>query len=348
MAEFAPSAEVVSVADSWEAFQELAENRGWSDGLPLVPPTRRRVEAMLESVGGPFDESLGRVPPSWREATREVIAVNAVMAGCAPEHLPVVCAAVSAVLDPAFNLYGIQATTNPVAPLVVVNGPARRRLGINAGSNALGPGWRPNATIGRALRLVLSNVGDAKPWGHDRATHGFPGKYSFCAAENEESSPWTPLHVERGYAPEESVVTVMGIQAFHNFVEFIATEAEQILDTFAANIAVPGTNNVSYGGEPAVVIAPEHARLIAGGGYDKDDVKRYLFERARCDVSRAPTATRRMLRSRRPRWTDLTRWPVCDRPEDLILLVMGGEGTHGVFLPTFGPTTAISRPVEGG
>lgn len=339
-------AEMVGVGDAWEDFQALADDRGWGDGLPLVPPTRERVETMLGVESDTRNESLGRVPPSWREATREAVAVNSVMAGCSPDVFPVVCAAVSATLEPSFNLYGIQATTNPVAPLIVVNGPRRDWLRLNGGTNAFGPGWQSNATLGRALRLVHSNIGDAKPWGNDRATHGFPAKFTFCAAENEEMSPWEPLHVERGFAPTDTVVTVMGIQAFHNVVEFIATEPDEILASLAANMAVPGTNNVSYGGEPVLVIAPEHARLIGDGGLTKSDVKRRLFEWARCDLSGVPEPTRDMLRSRRPRWADLANWPICDRAEDLMVLVVGGTGTHAVFLPTFGPTTAVSRVVS--
>jgi hypothetical protein len=340
--------ERIDVGETWEEFQELVERRGWGDGLPLVPPTPERVHTMLGAEAPSKDESLGRVPPSWREATKEAVAVNAVMAGCLPEMFPVLCAAVSATLEPSFNLYGIQATTNPVAPLVVVNGPGRARLRLNGGTNAFGPGWRSNATLGRALRLVHSNIGDAKPWGNDRATHGYPAKFTFCAAENEEASPWEPLHVERGFTPTDTVVTVMAIQAFHNVVEFIATEPDEILASFAANMAVPGTNNVSYGGEPVLVIAPEHARLIGDGGLTKSDVKRRLFEQARCDLSGAPKPTRDMLLSRRPRWADLSNWPICDRAEDLMILVVGGPGTHAAFLPTFGPTTAVSRVVSFG
>lgn len=339
------TAERVRIDADPDAFQELAEERGWGDGLPLVPPTADRVSAMLATVDAAPDRSLGAVPPSWREATVEVVAINAVMAGCRPEHFPVVCAAVSGVVDPAFNLYGIQATTNPVAPLVVVNGPVASQLGINAAGNAFGPGWRANATIGRALRLVLSNVGDAKPDGSDRATHGFPGKFTFCVAENEDASPWEPLHVERGFPAAASTVTVMGIAQFHNVVEFVATDARDILDAIAANLAVPGTNNVSYGGEPAFVFCPEHAAAVAAGGFSKRDVKAYLFERARCDLSGAPPAVRDMLRSRRPAWCDLRRWPICDRAEDLQILVVGGPGAHSLSLPSFGPTTAVTREI---
>lgn len=338
-------AERIPVGERIEDFQVLAQARGWSDGLPLIPPTPERVEAMLGGRRDRSGESLGRVPPSWREATYGAVAVNAVMAGCTPELFPVVCAAVACIVEPQFNLYGIQATTNPVAPLVLLNGPAAPKLGFNSRSNAFGPGWPANATVGRALRLVMTNVGGAKPDGADRATHGFPGKFTFCAAENEDDSPWEPLHVERGYDLADSTVTVMGTAQFHNIVEFVADDPWDVLDVIAAAMAVVGTNNISYGGEPALALCPEHAATIARAGLSKQDVKAYLFERARCDLRDAPAAVKAMLRSRRPPWCDFARWPICDRADDIIVFVCGGPGTHSVSLPSFGPTTAITKRI---
>lgn len=344
--EVAPWADREWVPDDLEEFQALALRRGWGDGLPLIPPTPERVERMLGAYATRAGESLGTMPPSWREVTFGSVAVNAVMAGCAPECFGVVCAAVTSILDPAFNLYGIQATTNPVAPLVVVNGPGADDLGFNSRTNAFGSGWRTNATVGRALRLVMTNVGQAKSDGSDRATHGFPGKFTFCVAENEADNPWEPLHVERGFDASDTTVTVMGTAQFHNIVEFVADDPFDVLDSLAAGLAVPGTNNISYGGEPALALCPEHAAAIARSGLSKADVKRYLFERARCDLRSSPPAVQSMLRSRRPPWCDLARWPICDRAEDLILFVCGGEGTHSLSLPSFGPTTAITTRVE--
>ena len=332
------------VGVSLEDYQELVAARGWGDGLPVVPPTPTRVEAMLGGADIPGDLSLGPMPPSRAETTVQAVAVNAVMAGCSPRLFPFVLAAVDAVLDPAFNLYGIQATTNPVAPLVLVNGPMAGTLGFNSSSNALGTGWPANATVGRALRLAMSNIGDAKSDGSDRATHGFPGKFTFCAAENEAASPWPPFHVLRGFAPEETVVTVMGIAQFHNIVEFVATEPEEILAVLAANLAVPGTNNISYGGEPALALCPEHAQIL--GCYSRTEVADYLFRHARCDLRESPPAVQAMLRSRRPAWCEIADWPICDRAEDLLIFVCGGPGTHSLSLPSFGPTSAISRKVQ--
>ena len=200
----------ITVPDDFNAFNDECEQRGWSDGLPLVPPTVARVEAMLAATKRDRNEIVAHIAPGFGAATVERIAINAVMAGCRPEYLPVLLAAVEAVADEKFNLQGIQATTNPAAPWIIVNGPLAATLGVNAGLNCLGQGNRANATLGRALRLVLQNIGGALPGQMDRATHGQPGKYTFCCAENEAASPWQPLHVERGFNADENVVTVVG------------------------------------------------------------------------------------------------------------------------------------------
>ena len=173
-------------------------NRGWSDGLPMLPPTQAAIDSMIAASGLNKDDILGVIPPLNGIATVERVAANAVMAGCLPDYFPLVLAAVQGVLQPRFNLDGVQTTTGNVAPLVIVNGPCRNTLQINYSSNVLGQGWRANSTIGRALRLVLSNIGGAAPGIYDKATLGQPAKYTFCIAENEEENPWDPLHVERG------------------------------------------------------------------------------------------------------------------------------------------------------
>jgi hypothetical protein len=338
-------AERIPVEDSLEAFNTLAEELGWSDGLPLVPPTAERVEKMLAYCDRDPQESLGPLPPLRGEATYEKVAINAVMAGCRPEYFPVVCAAVAAVADPAFNLYGIQATTNPVAPLIIVNGPIARALGFNAGGNAFGQGWSANATVGRALRLALLNIGGGRPQTLDRATQGFPGKYTFCAAENEADSPWEPLHVERGLRPEDSAVTVLGTQGYHNIVDIVSKRGRDLLTVMAAGMAAWGTNNMTHGGEPALTLSPEHAKLANDDGFGKREAREFLFERARFDATKLPPDTREMLAPRRPAWVRMSDFPVCDRPEDILLMVVGGPGIHAAFLPSFGATRAVTRPL---
>src|SRR5204863_594663 len=196
--------------------------REWCDGLPIVAPTPERVAAMLGGRDG--SKSLGAMPPLWRQATLEKLAINAVMAGCEPACFPIVATAVEAMLDPAFNLYGVQATTHPVAPLLVVNGPYGRSIGVHGGQGCFGPGFRANATIGRAIRLILLNVGGAWPGRYDMATQGSPAKFSYCIAENEAASPWAPL--EKG-----DTVTVYGGEAPDNVNEHVATTAAGNLTT---------------------------------------------------------------------------------------------------------------------
>jgi len=214
----------IMVEDSPEAVLAAFCERNWCDGLPIVPPTEERVRAML----GRFDRErvLGVMPPLWREASVEKLAVNAVMAGCEPAHFPIIVAATEALLDPAFNLYGVQATTHPVAPLVIVNGPYGRSIGLHSGSGCFGPGFRANATIGRAIRLILLNIGGAWPGRYDMATQGSPAKFSYCIAENETASPWGPMQ-------EGDVVTVYGGEPPHNVNDHVSTTAAGVL----ANIA---------------------------------------------------------------------------------------------------------------
>lgn len=336
---------VMDVADDLDAFQQEVMDQGWGDGLPVIPPTEERVEAFLrESPLNPGCE-LGRLGPAWGIATIEKVAINAVMAGCLPSYFPLVVAAVKGVADPSFNLFGIQATTNPVTPLVLVNGPARNELGIVSGTGAFGPGSRANATIGRALRLVLLNIGGARPGGLDRATQGFPGKYTFCAAEHEERNPWQPYHVERGFGLGDTTVTVFGVQGFHNIIDLAAVNARELLDMLAAGMGAVGTNNMTHGGQTLLALSPEHAEQMARDGFTKDDVRAYLYERARIDISRFPKNFVELMASRRPTWVD-PRWlPITDTPEEVQIVVIGGPGIHSAFLPMFGSTKAVTVEV---
>ncbi len=327
----------VEVADEHEAVQDLFLSKGWGDGLPVVPPTPGRVEAMMAGGTGRLEGSEGKmeVPPNWGEATPEKIAINAVMAGCRPEHFPVVAAAVRAMTNPAFNLYAIQATTHPCAPLVIVNGPIREKLGMNSGSGAYGPGWRSNAVIGRAIRLILLNVGGAYPGSGDMSTQGAPSKYSYCVAENEEGNPWEPLHVERGFSPEESTVTVVAGEPPHNINDHTGSSAEDILTIVAGAMAVTGANNAYTGGETLLALGPEHAATIARDGLSKDDVRDWLHEKARVPLERYTEETMLERFGRIPEGPV----PMVGSREDLAIIVLGGPGKHSSWVPTFGGTT---------
>jgi len=335
--------------DDLDAINRLYRDKRWSDGLPIVPPTPERVARMLQHTKRAADDVVAQVAPGFGAATVERIAINAVLAGCDPEALPVLIAATEAVADPAFNLQGIQATTNPVAVWLIVNGPAATRLGMSGTFNCLGQGNWANATLGRALRLILQNVGGALPGEMDRATQGFPGKFTFCCAENEAASPWEPLHVERGFARDASTVTVVGAEGTMN-MNTHSKEAEELLRIIADTMIHPPSNEYVHGGEPWIVLGPEHADVLKRGGLSKVDVKRRLWELSKMRVDQL--SVKDLLRARESRTQELgelkpdTLLPISVTPEEVQLLVAGGPGTHSVFVPSFGNTHAATRRIE--
>ena len=317
--------------------------RQWCDGLPIIPPTEARVRALLG--GAPPDRSLGPLPPLWRTATLEALAVNAVMAGCEPAAFPVLVAAVQAMLDPAFNLYGVQATTHPVAPLVIVHGPVAARIGVHAGSGCFGPGFRANATIGRALRLILMNVGGAWPGRHDMATQGSPAKFAYCIAEHVDASPWGPLRADDS-------VTVFGGEPPHNVNDHVSTTAAGILAT-VADTAVSLGSNVGWflaQSQLLLVLGPEHAATIAGDGFSRTDVQRYVFEHARLPLRTLKLGGMWGMQdwpaSLRAVQDDDALLPQVPSPDDVLVIVAGGPGKHSSVVPNCTFSRAVSRPVE--
>ena len=344
----AVSAPVESAPDDLDRFQEWACEVGWSDGMPVLPPTRERVARILGARDGA--RVVATLAPLNGRATLEAIAVNAALAGAGAEHLPVIVAAVRALAEPQFNLNAIQTTTHPCTPLLIVNGPAATRLGINGGPNALGQGHRANAVIGRAVRLVLQNVGGARPGREDRATLGHPGKYSYCLAENEAASPWEPLHVERGFGRDESTVTVCGSEAPHNVNDHGSTTAAALLQALAGTLAAPASNNAYLCGEPLVILGPEHADTIAASGWSKGDLKRALWDAARVPIRAfSEENLSRFVTIDRPRFTGLppeAALPPFERPDDLMVIVAGGPGKHSMVVPTFGSTRSVTVRIE--
>ncbi|MFM8412558.1 MAG: redoxin domain-containing protein [Alphaproteobacteria bacterium] len=252
--------------------------RGVTDGLPVVHPTEERVVRMLSGTRRDPQETVALVPPNLAPATVEKIAINAVMPGCLPEYLPVVLAAVEAACTDVFNMHGVLATTYPAAPLLVVNGPIRSRLRMNSGLNALGQGNRANATIGRALNLVVRNLGGGRPGEVDRATLGQPGKFTYCLAENEEESPWTPLHVEREFAPGDSTVTLFAAEAPRVIVDQTSRTASGLCTSLG--LAMQSVAHPRWGGygDVFLVLSPEHVQTIARDGWSKDDVRARIQE----------------------------------------------------------------------
>ena len=337
--------------DDYERLNALYYERGWSDGLPIMPPSMKRVESMLAYCDQPWDQPVGHIPPRWGEATPWRLAANAVMAGCEPRYFPVVMLAVEAMCQHSFNLYGVQATTHLCAPLMIVNGPVARELDINCGHNAFGPGWRSNATIGRTIRLVLLNIGGAIPGSGDMATFGSPAKFSYCVAENELASPWEPLHVERGFPAFASAVTVVGAEAPHNVNDHESITAEGVLRMVAGTAATTGTNDIAYSGEPVIAFSPEHAATIAAGGYSKAEAKRYLWEHARLPLGHfSQENIERRMRVKFPERLGNagldTPVPLAQRPEDFLFIVLGGAGKHTAFIPTFGATRSVTLPLR--
>jgi hypothetical protein len=276
----APAVTPDAEADAIEALYA----RGVTDGLPVVPPTPARVARAVAATGRPADELIALVPPNYGRATVEKIAVNAVMAGCRPEYLPVVIAAVEAVCDEAFDLHGVSATTNAPAPLVVINGPLRTALGVNCAAGVFGSGWRANATIGRALRLVCVNVGGARPGVISMSTLAHPGRYSYCIGEHEEENPWESLAVEHGFARDESTVAVLAADAPIGVYDQRSRRAEDLLGTIAPTLGVVANHKLTHWGDTLLVFSPEHARIVAGEGWTKADVRRFLWERLRRPV----------------------------------------------------------------
>lgn len=340
--------ELLSFDDPTRLEEHFVDQR-WSDGLPIVPPTVERVRAMLDSAGVTGDEVLGTMPPRWRQTFTHHVAVNAVMAGCRPEYFPIVLAAVRAALDTRSNLYGVQGTTNPAGVMIVVNGPARHELDINSGHNLFGQGWRANATIGRALRLCLINIGGGLPELGDMSTLGNPNKFGSCIAENEEASPWEPFHVERGFDADQTVVTTAGVTAPQN-VAILSQEADAILDGIAHALLSSGSNLMLFTAQPLVVIGPVHAKHLAREGYDKPSIREYLWERGTIELTGLAYTDLKAAREWKATCLHTEGGKEFLRPtttpDDIGVLVAGGlSGPHSAVLQPFNHTKLVSVAV---
>lgn len=341
------AAEVVTMADDYAGFFREAYALGWTDGLPVVPPTADLVAAALRTTVLDADHVVGYLPPLGGAATVEAIAINAVMAGCLPEYLPVVIAGVEAMCDPAYQLDGPQVTTNAVAPVFVVNGPVRARLDIHGGAGCMGPGWRSNATIGRALSLVLRNIGGAKPPVSSKSTHAQPARYTFCFGEWEEENPWEPLHVEHGFAPEESTITVAPISGTLD-VNSGNLDHEESLRIIGYEIGSWGNNGLIYCGgvfvSGVVVMTPHRAQLLARAGLSKADTKRRLWEESSTEVERLPYRSRH--REPMLHVEDGKAYGVA-APEDLTIVIGGAvEPYHATWMPGFTESRPVTRAID--
>ena len=340
--------ELFDLADeSPESLAPWLDAQRWGDGLPVVAPTTARVDAMVAASGTDPDEVLGTIAPRFGLATVRTVAVNAVLAGCRPEVFPVVVAAVRALVRPEVNLRGVQATTHPVAPLVIVHGEAVDAMGFNAGLGTFGPGRTANATVGRAVRFVLLHIGGGRPGDGDASTQGQPSKYTYCIAENVAQSPWPAYHQSRGVdAP--SAVTVHCGENPHNFHDMESDRPGPILDKGASVMATLGVNNAPISeAEWFVVLCPEHAFTIAAAGWSREDVQGYLFQQARLPRSVLRTAFAVL------RWEPWmlevdgaeAMLPMTAQPDNIRVLVAGGAGKHSCVIPSWGVTRSATVPI---
>jgi hypothetical protein len=318
------------VADAFEA-NELFQRNGWTDGLPIVPPTDTMVSRFLEMAGLTPDAVVGIEPVRRRRIPAEKVAIASVMAGCLPEYLPVVIAIVKAMCEPEFGLHGVTASTGGSAPFVVVNGPVRRALGMNATHNVLGNGSRPNATIGRALRLVILNVLGGIPGQLDRSTLGHPGKFTFCLAEDEEDSPWLPLATERGMPPGASAITVLAVESPHQVMNEWTHEPRDIAETYAAAIRANMLTYSIWAGNYAVVVPKQHRQIFAEAGWRKKDLRECVYERARVSRREWRTVGKSAVA---PRKDEDAVYTALRSPDDLLVIAAGGPaGGFGAILP---------------
>ena len=346
-----PGPRDVVVKGGFDEINDYFYRHELSDGLPIVPPTREKVEQFLKFTDRDPDESLGSLLPDSRAATIWSIAVNGVMAGCRPEYMPVLIAALQAAADPEFGLYSVQATTHPCAVLMLISGPIVQELGLNFAHGSFGPGFRPNASLGRAMRLVLMNVGGGIPGHGDQSTHGSPAKFSYCVAENEAATPWEPFRVTRGFGKNDSTVTVFSGEGPHNVNDHVCTSAETTLTVVANTMTTIGHNNAGsvIRGDVLVAFGPEHAHTVASGGLSKGDVQKFLYERARNKVGLLKL--RAMYKAENwPDWVDQADdealCPIVGKPEDIHIVVTGGPGKHSAFIPTFGTSKSVTRKIE--
>jgi hypothetical protein len=332
--------------DASEVIEAYFE-RGWTDGLPVVPPSQKSVAEMLAAAALRGDEVLGEIPARNTVVPAGKVAINAVMAGCRPEYMPVVVAAVKALCHADFAYHGPASSTGGSAIVLIVNGPLARALGINAGNNAFGQGTRANATIGRAVRLVMMNVMNTRPGLLDRATLGNPGKYSFCFAENEDDHPWEPLHVERGLAPGRSAVTVYASNSLYQIYNQLASTPEALLLCFADALSNLGLPNVRGFNQALLVFAGEHTEVFRKSGWSKREVKQFIVARARrrvADLKRAARLPGDVSPEDESTWRSLFA-----DPDDVLVVCAGGRaGSWSACLPGWGTkwTRSITLPIE--
>jgi hypothetical protein len=340
-----------------DAVQETFFDRGWTDGLPVIPPTPERVQATLDHAGVRADDVVGIVPERSREITAEKAAINAVMAGCKPEYFPVVLAALAAMLDPEFGCHTVVTSTGGAGLCVVVSGPMTAELGFNSTRNALGPGHRANATVGRAVRLVAMNVLGARSDSLDGSSLGHPGKYTFLVAEEPPPPGWDPLRVELGYTEADTTVTMFPSEGPHQVANHINGEPESILKTFVAAMTNPATFAVGKRHQVLLVLGLEHRNALAEAGWSRTAVREYLAEHSRVTPEHLTNAGIGLEYTTQ---NDMTaeadgKLPTVETPEDIFLVTAGSAGAGwSAYIPNWAPvvhsratTRKVSAPGDG-
>lgn len=344
MSEASLSSAVLEVEDAIEA-NEVYQRNGWTDGLPIVPPTEGRVRAFVEAMGLDPATVVGTEPVRRRHITAEKIAIAAVMAGCLPEYMPVIRAVVEAMCAPEFGLHGCTASTGGAAPMIIVNGPIRTQIGMNSTHNALANASRANACIGRTVRLLLINVLGSIPGQLDRATLGHPGKFTFCVAEDEEGSSWIPLAQERGIPAGTSAVTVLSVESPHQIMNEWTRDPEELLDTYCAAIRGNMLEYSIWEGNYAMFAAPQHREVFHAAGWSKQDIREYVFEHAQVQRKQWRTVGKSAVAGRK----DEERiYKALRSPEDLLVVAAGGPaGGFGVIAPPWygKKSLAVTTPI---
>ncbi len=337
----------VTVQDLGDAI-ELCYTNGWTDGLPVVPATAERVRAMLDAGGVEPQKQVAFIENRQVSVTAEKVAINAVMAGCKAEYMPVVLAAMEALADPLYGYHGPATSTGGSAVFMVVNGPIARELGINSGNNLFGPGWRANATIGRAVRLIMRNVIGTLPGELDQSSLGHAGKYTFCIAENEAESPWPAFHTTRGFRPDQNAVTVFAAYAPHQFSNRLSSTPEGVLATACAHMRISA--GTSRQPQYAMVFAGEHSTILKRAGWSREDVQRYCLEHSKSTVAELKRIN--LLAGEITPEDERTLYAIVESPQDLLVLSAGGRaGVQSAFIPGWGSkagsqsvTREIRRP----
>ena len=337
---------MILTEDPFAAANELFYQRGWTDGLPIVPPTDGPLAEMLRGTDLPPNHVVATLDPMGGQATVEKIAVNAIMAGCRPEYMPVLVAAVEGIGDPAFDLKGVGTTTSPDVAMLIVNGPIAEQLDINSGPNALGRGWEANATIGRALHLIAQNIGGSWPGVSDASSLGYPGDFSMCLAENEEANPWTPLHVELGYSKEQNVVTVVGAEGTQMIMD-IGVDGEGFLRRVADHVSGRETTHRQM----MLVVTPFTANKLVTEGWNKESIRQFINDNTRIPFSEYKT---RFVDTGQVEDLAPSIMATADPDamiqvpfiEHLTLIVSGGPGEKNVLIPLWFYSKPVSKEIR--